>query len=586
MVSGLEASLLKTHIMLQGGTSGSAGLVARSLSAKPLTPFASPSGLGSKVRAATINRTGATDNFTAYVGKTTSISNYPEPGQTTSFTVTAPVAVANVYTVKVSTAYPASSAAETTVEEYYVKDVSPGDDTTLNGLWNQDDPVVDASGNRDSKYRVQFYTKFRDGSVRNEKILYDKTTDGIAYAAFDVTASLDYPPAFVPTAGSSVWSSVVLYTHTRSSTLNYWFWSGTRYQNTVGVRYYTEQAISEGTAVLKGTTLVFEKTVENLLTLGGTLADSLADVSPNIQNDVLALDVTRQEVKFNSSNTALSKTTYSKATIYDITGNSAAYITKQNDSAATGNLFNTSTTSASSVDRSVVIQNDPYGIPLVTTSVPTTDVGTLYAAIENKAVVSSDTITNSGSSYQFNGKLGIVNTDVAGTSGAYDLTTSGTVEAWVKLASYQPFAAIIHKGVKEDFSDETYSLQLWSAGSDLVFVLDKAVTGNTYILVQAAGKYKTLAKNTWYYVVATWNTSKVQLYVNGTLSAEIANGCYPSPGVKENDAPLVVGSQFAENSKVYSGYFGLNGVIDGWKVSKTYTDAAAILAEYNRVTGK
>ena len=392
MVSSLEASLLKTHIMLQGdGSSTSAGKIPRSLSASPLKPFASPSGLGSGLKLATINRTGATDNFSAYTGKTTSIANYPEPGQTTSFTVTAHATLANVYTVKATTVYPASSAAETTVEEYYVKDVSPGDDTTPNSLWNQDDPVVDATGARNSKYRVQYYTKFRDGSVRNETILYDKTTDGIAYAAFDVTASLDYPPAFAPTAGTSVWSSVVLFTHTRTNTLSYWFWSGSRYQNTVGIRYYTEQAISDGSAVLKGTTLVFEKTVENFLTLGGTLADSLADVSPGIQNDVLALDVTRQEVKFNSSNTAISKTTYSKAAIYDISGKSAAYITKQNDSAATGNLFNAAATDTSTVSRTVVIANDPYGVPLVTTTAPTGDVGTLYAAIENKAVVSADT---------------------------------------------------------------------------------------------------------------------------------------------------------------------------------------------------
>lgn len=586
MISSLESSLLKTHIMLQGGESpASAGKIARSLSASPLKPFASPSTQGTSIKPATINRTGKTDSFADYLGKTTSLPpGYPEPGQTTTFTVTAHPSVANVYVVKATTAYPATSAAETTVEEYYVKDVSPGDDTTPNGIWNQDDPVVDAAGARNSKYRVQYYTKFRDASVRNEAILYDKTTDGIAYAAFDVTASLEYPPVFVPADGTSTWSSVVLYTHTRSSTLNYWFWSGSRYQNTVGVRYYTEQAISEGSAVLKGTTVAFEKTVENFLTVGGTLADSLADVSPGIQNDVLALTVTRQEVKFDSSNSAISKTTYSKAKIYDVSGKSAAYIAKQNDAAATGDVFANAVTDASQVSRTTVIANDPFGVPLVSTTVPSGDVGTLYASIESKTVLSSDGITDAGDSYQFNGNAGILYTDPS--DGSYDLAaSSGTVEAWVKLSSYQPFAAIVHKGMKEDFSDEAYSLQFWSAGSDLVFVLDKAVTGNSYIIVQAAGKYKALAKNTWYYVVATWNTSKVQLYVNGTLSAEIANSTYPSPGVKTNDAALVIGSQFADNSKVYSGYFGLNGVIDGWKVKKTTTSAEAVLAEYNRVKG-
>jgi hypothetical protein len=291
--------------------------------------------------------------------------------------------------------------------------------------------------------------------------------------------------------------------------------------------------------------------------------------------------VIRHAVKFDSSNTATEKITKSKATVYDVTGNAALFIEKNNDGAANGNLFTDDQVSGSSLVRTTIINNDPYGVPLVTNSPPSGDLGTLYAAIENGALVTTDSVTG-GTAYQFNGQQGIVLPDTSGSD--YDLTSVGTVELWLKIFARVPWAGLVHKGIKEDFSDEVYSLQFWSVGNDVAFVLNPS--SGSYILVQAGNPYKNLALNTWYYIVATWNTQYIDLYVNGQRVGRKNNTFYTSngtsnPGVKENDAPVVVGAQFATSSKVYNGYFGLKGIIDNWKLHKQYWDAATVQSKYN-----
>ncbi len=503
-----------------------------------------------------------------------------------------------IYKITVTTAYPNTSPAEFTIEEYYVKDISPGPGPA-DGIWNEHDPIVDANGNQNQANRIQYYTKFRDGSVRSEKILmatgqkdgvlgiwtqngFETESDNLyRFKEFDINGSLDYPPIFNPTSSTSAeYSSIVLYTHVRSNTLNYWFWEGTRMQNTVGIRYYTEHKNMNG-AYIYGTTLVFEKTLDTFLTLGGSLANSLEDIYVGGSNDALAKTVIRNEVKFDSNLNAFSKTTRSKVTVYDVTGNQTLYVQKINDAATTGNLFTDDEVSGASLDRTTIINNAPYGVPLVTTSPPSGDLGTLYAAITNGALVTTDSKTG-GTAYEFNGQQGIVNPDTSGS--AYDLTTAGSIEAWVKLFAKVPWAAIVHKGVEDDFSDEVYSLQFWNTGNDISFVLNP-VSGS-YILVQAGNPYKNLQLNTWYYIVATWNTQYIDLYVNGQRVGRKTNSFYktdgtPNPGVKENDAQVVVGAQFATSSKVYNGYFGLKGIIDGWKVHKEYWDAAKVQSKYN-----
>jgi type II secretory pathway pseudopilin PulG len=130
-----------------------------------------------------------------------------------------------------------------------------------------------------------------------------------------------------------------------------------------------------------------------------------------------------------------------------------------------------------------------------------------------------------------------------------DLTTVGTVGAWVYMDAITPFGGIIHKGDRTDFSDEAYTLQFW--------------TGNTIILGLNNGQYvvqttTAFSPNTWYYVVGTWDSTGMRIYVNGTL-----NNSTTSTGVAINSAgSLNIGAQ---TSTYYNGtYHNLpfDGVID------------------------
>ncbi len=134
-------------------------------------------------------------------------------------------------------------------------------------------------------------------------------------------------------------------------------------------------------------------------------------------------------------------------------------------------------------------------------------------------------------------------------SPALDLTTAGTVGAWVYMDSITPFGGIIHKGDRTDFSDEAYTLQFW--------------TGNTIILGLNNGQHMVqtttaFSPNTWYHVVGTWDSTGMSVYVNGTLNNSTA-----STGVAVNSSgSLNIGAQ---TSTYYNGTyhnFPFQGVID------------------------
>ena len=130
-----------------------------------------------------------------------------------------------------------------------------------------------------------------------------------------------------------------------------------------------------------------------------------------------------------------------------------------------------------------------------------------------------------------------------------DLTTAGTVGAWIYMDAIMPFGGIIHKGDRTDFSDEAYTLQFW--------------TGNTIILGLNNGQYMVqtttaFSTNTWYYVVGTWDSTGMRIYVNGTL-----NNSTVSTGTAINSSgSLNIGAQ---TSTYYDGTyhnFPFKGVID------------------------
>jgi hypothetical protein len=148
-----------------------------------------------------------------------SVANYPEPGLTTSYTVSAEAG--SIYRIIATTDYPASdTVVDRYIEEYLVKDVAP------TGSWTIADPIVDAGGATDPLYRERMEMHFHDGSVRYETIvkLVLPTSGEDGFAPFDVTSSLVYPDfAYPDTDPTAQFSSVVVYTHDRNTNHTYSF---------------------------------------------------------------------------------------------------------------------------------------------------------------------------------------------------------------------------------------------------------------------------------------------------------------------------------------------------------------------------
>ena len=97
-------------------------------------------------------------------------------------------------------------------------------------------------------------------------------------------------------------------------------------------------------------------------------------------------------------------------------------------------------------------------------------------------------------------------------SSSLDLSTAGTLEAWINISSYTDFSGVIHKGDLRDWSDEAYSLQFWYSP-----------VGRVTLYVYGTSTQAQLDSNTvlgtgsWHHVVGTWDESGMQICVDGSL---------------------------------------------------------------------
>jgi len=142
------------------------------------------------------------------------------------------------------------------------------------------------------------------------------------------------------------------------------------------------------------------------------------------------------------------------------------------------------------------------------------------------------------------------------------LASEGTIEAVIRADSHQPFAGVVHKGVRPDFSDECYSLQFWgNNGTDGTLRFSIFNEKGDYAYVDSNTK---LATGTWYYVTATWNASEIKLYINGSVETTLANKIGK---VRSSTGGVVIGAQLPV---IYSSYWSnlvFNGTIDKVKIS-------------------
>ena len=149
-----------------------------------------------------------------------------------------------------------------------------------------------------------------------------------------------------------------------------------------------------------------------------------------------------------------------------------------------------------------------------------------------------------------------------------DLTTAGTVGAWIYMDSITPFGGIIHKGDRTDFSDEAYTLQFWTGNTIILGI------NNNQHFVQTNTVF---SPNTWYYVVGTWDSTGMSIYVNGTLDRSVTD-----TGVAMNSTgSLNIGAQ---TSTYYNGTyhnFPFQGVIDEAAISNRALTSDEIKLYYN-----
>jgi hypothetical protein len=603
-------------------------------SARALTPFAGLASPSAAKATVPVNRL----TTTAFASLTPlTFSNYPEPGQTTSFTATVVAgtpSTTKVYDVTATTTYPAGDVRSSYVEEYYVQDV--GLHSTLfdglypDGNWTTDDPIVKkVSGNwvlgasnfltQDQSARLKMLLTFTDGSTRTETIVSSSLQVGghkFSASSFDINGSLDLSYATVPVVSIAndndaniMFSSVVQYYVTPSVNDNFWFWTGSNKQNILGIRYYTEVASGAvGTGSYTAYTTSYEKTLSNLTTTGGAFTTSLPGVTAGSSFSTLAESVLRQQVVYGLGQTTTGTIYYiptgagaitsnMKTRVVDVTGNSAFYISQLNSDYAavsvpsgnadalltanpTLNLFARTQTivPASGILPFAIASTDASGF---------SSLATLFTSITNGSVslplvgpAPSSNLTGATAGYSFGGQ----NAVGLSTLNTLDLSSAGTIEAWVKINAQTDTAGIVHNGVKVDFSDEGYSLQGWGASGQIGIILDQKdpnpsgaydyVLSNTY-----------LTTGTWYYIVATWDkaTKKICLYINGNLNSSGTMSLTAS-GVRHDTDQVVLGSQLPS---IYSGYgyFGLNGRIVGASVSAGAMTAATVAANYTTYSG-
>jgi len=153
-----------------------------------------------------------------------------------------------------------------------------------------------------------------------------------------------------------------------------------------------------------------------------------------------------------------------------------------------------------------------------------------------------------GNALRFNG---VNNYVTVADSASLDLTSQGTVMAWIYVDSHKPWAGIIHKGASKSFTDEAYSLQLYSGSKRVMCGFNdgqRIAQGSTM-----------LDTGIWYHVCGTWDQNTIWVYVNGVVDGSIAtNGILP----RVSTGSLQIGAQLTEIYNSGLGYLGFDGRID------------------------
>jgi len=158
----------------------------------------------------------------------------------------------------------------------------------------------------------------------------------------------------------------------------------------------------------------------------------------------------------------------------------------------------------------------------------------------------------------------------------FDLTEEASIEVWIFPYTNIAAAGIVHKGVEEDYSDESYSLQYNQAGQVAIIITNNAGTA-TYVLSNEG----LLSTNEWHHIVAAWDLTEVYLYIDGDLvtNRQIYSNGWVSElpadfaPARNTDGGLMIGSQIPLN-------YRFDGIIDNVLLYDRVIDASEVAEHY------
>ena len=157
-----------------------------------------------------------------------------------------------------------------------------------------------------------------------------------------------------------------------------------------------------------------------------------------------------------------------------------------------------------------------------------------------------------------------------------DLSSEGSVEVWVYVDDFLPFAGFVHKGELKDFSDESYTLQLWD-NQKVKF----GITSSSSLSVDVDSTVS-LNENQWYHLVGTWNSSTVNLYIDGELDNFESNS---GISARNSDGSLQIGAQITQNYGGGYKQFGFDGKMDEVAIYDYALNATEVQQRYDLYSG-
>ncbi len=194
----------------------------------------------------------------------------------------------------------------------------------------------------------------------------------------------------------------------------------------------------------------------------------------------------------------------------------------------------------------------------------------------NGTLTNGPTVTSGiiGQALKFDGSNDYV--EIADNN-ALDLTTSGTISAWINVTS-QPAGNgfIVNKAINESTTPNGYSISYIANGgcsSGYQIRIDIG-NGTSY---NAPGLCGTLSLNRWYHLAGTWSSGgTVVVYLDGAQAGSVANTVTPT----NNATTLTIGA--GRNTGSIDDFF--TGKIDEVRLYNRALSAAEIAAIYQTTT--